>query len=334
MMIVPNFWAEARVQYRRKGKQITIRRFGWSDASQDDAQQNAEARATEALARAVSGEPLPRRERKVSYNGAEGLPIREEVVTRHGETVITRNSYGARCLNTPDVLFADIDFSDAPGSRLVLGSGLCLLAATATLIYLMAGAGMGRGLLWIGGGIGALLSLSFAHSVADRIHRLVINAKGGAETIARENIQRFMATRPDWLVHIYRTPAGLRLLATHRLFDPRENDVAECFQELATDPVYVSMCLNQHCFRARLSAKPWRIGIEAHLAPRPGVWPVSPERLPARRAWLEHYDRTAAGFAACRFIESIGNGVSVPAALAVKQLHDELCQAHTTLPIA
>jgi hypothetical protein len=334
MMIVPNFWAEARVQYRRKGKQITIRRFGWSDASQDDAQQNAEARATDALARAVSGEPLPRREHKVSYNGAEGLPIREEVVARHGETVITRNSYGARCINTPDVLFADIDFSGAPDSRLVWVSGLCLLGAGAFLVHLMAGAGMGSGRLWSAVGIGALLAVTLAYVLAACIHRVVIQAKGGAEAVARATIQRFIATRPDWLVHVYRTPAGLRLLATHRLFDPRETEVAECFRELAADQVYVSMCLNQHCFRARVSAKPWRIGIEAHLRPRPGVWPVSPERLPERRAWLEHYDRTAAGFAACRFIESVGNGVSNPAALAVKQLHDELCKAHTTLPIA
>jgi hypothetical protein len=61
---------------------------------------------------------------------------------------------------------------------------------------------------------------------------------------------------------------------------------------------------------------------------------VAPERLPQRRAWLERYDSAAAGFAACRFIESIGNGVSAPAARAVQQLHDELCQAHSGLPLA
>lgn len=55
LMIVPSFWAEARVQYRRKGKQITIRRFGWSDTSEEDAQHNAQARVDQALARAISG---------------------------------------------------------------------------------------------------------------------------------------------------------------------------------------------------------------------------------------------------------------------------------------
>ncbi len=333
-MIVPNFWAEGRAQYRREGKQITIRRFGWSDASQEDAQQNAQARADEALARAVSGEPLPRRERKISYNGATGLPIREEVVARFGETVITRNSYGARCLNTPNVLFADIDFPEDASARMVWGTVLFMLATAAGVVYLMAIAGKGRGTLLLTGVIGALLTLFLALYIANVIHSRIMRAKGGPEAIARANVMRFMDTRPDWLVHVYRTPAGLRLLATHRLFDPLEAEVAECFKALATDPVYVAMCLNQHCFRARVSAKPWRAGIAGRLKPRPGVWPISPERMPERRAWLERYDQAAAGFAACRFIESIGNGVSVPAARAVQELHDELCQARSKLPIA
>lgn len=334
MMIVPNFWAEARLQYRREGKQITIRRFGWSDASQEDAQHNAQGRAAEALTRAISGERLPQREPKIAYNGGNGLPIREEVVARHGETVITRNSYGARCLNTPSVLFADIDFSEDASSRMVWGSALCLLAAVAVGVYLMAAASRDLGALLTASAIGALLALLLAFPISNVVRRLVVRAKGGSESIAHANILRFMSTRPAWLVHVYRTPAGLRLLATHSLFDPLEAEVAECFKALGTDPVYVTMCLNQHCFRARVSAKPWRIGIEGRLKPRPGVWPVSPERLPERREWLARYDRAAAGFSACRFIESIGRGISNPAAQVVQELHDELCQARSNLPIA
>ena len=179
MMIVPNFWAEARVQHRRKGKQVTIRRFGWSDANQEEAQNNAEKRAAEALERAVAGESLPRRERKVPYNGGDGVPIREEVVSRYGETVITRNSYGARCLNTPGVLFADIDFPEDASSRMVLVCALCLLAAAAGAVYLMAAVGKGGGLLWTTGAIGALLALMLALPIANGIHRLVVGIKGG-----------------------------------------------------------------------------------------------------------------------------------------------------------
>lgn len=100
-MIVPSFWAEARRHIRRGNRQITVRRWGWSDTSEADAQAMAEARAEEALALAQTDNTLERRERKVAYNGAQGVPIREEVLERHGDTVITRNAYGAKCLNTP-----------------------------------------------------------------------------------------------------------------------------------------------------------------------------------------------------------------------------------------
>jgi len=91
-MIVPAFWAEARRRHRDGNRQVTIRRFGWSDASEADAQAMAEARASEALRRLLGGEPLERREPKLAYNGATGVPIREEVLSRHGEEVVTRNA--------------------------------------------------------------------------------------------------------------------------------------------------------------------------------------------------------------------------------------------------
>jgi hypothetical protein len=94
-MIVPQYCAEGRLQHRDQRRQVTVRRFGWSDVSQADAQANADARVQAALARVVAGETIPKREPKVAYHGAAGVPIREEIVGRHGDTIITRNSYGA-----------------------------------------------------------------------------------------------------------------------------------------------------------------------------------------------------------------------------------------------
>jgi hypothetical protein len=121
-VIIPQYWAEARTRTEIRDRLVTVKRFGWSDESQAAAQRHAEERAADAAARMVRGESLLWFDHKVPYNGGNGLPIREEIVARHGETVITRNSYGALCLNTPDVLFADIDFSGEPGSRTYLGA--------------------------------------------------------------------------------------------------------------------------------------------------------------------------------------------------------------------
>lgn len=125
-MIVPNYWAEARASVRVKGRSITLRRFGWSDDSPADAQAQAELRVAEAAQLAASGQPVERRERKLAYNGAEGL----------------------------------------------------------------------------------------------------------------------------------------RLIATHARLAPTSEASRAFFDAAGTDPVYVRMCLNQHCFRARLSAKPWRSGTD------------------------------------------------------------------------
>src|SRR4051812_24124396 len=103
-MTIPKYWAECRLQDPAVGGKIKVKRLGWSDLSQAAAQLMAEARAREALRRLVTGEKLPLFEPKKAYNAAAGVPIREEIISHHGDAVVTRNSYGSRCLNVPDVL--------------------------------------------------------------------------------------------------------------------------------------------------------------------------------------------------------------------------------------
>jgi hypothetical protein len=119
-MIIPQYWAEGRRQSRQGGKQMTVRRFGWSDAGQAEAQADADTRAEAALQRILGGEKIPRRDFKVPYGGGQGLPIREEILARHGDTIITRNSYRARCLNTPDAQFIDVDLEEGPAGKTYL----------------------------------------------------------------------------------------------------------------------------------------------------------------------------------------------------------------------
>ena len=88
-MIVPEYWAEGRIQQQVAGKQYTVRRYGWSDDSAMAAQAHADQRTREAFDRIVNGEPLQRRERKLAYNGADGMPIREEILERQGDSIIT-----------------------------------------------------------------------------------------------------------------------------------------------------------------------------------------------------------------------------------------------------
>jgi hypothetical protein len=325
-MIIPDHWAEARLKRRLGQRSITVRRFGWSNLTPTDAQANAEARAGEALERIANGEKLDRRERKVAYNGAEGVPIREEVISRLGEAVVTRNLYGALCLNTPDVLFADIDFPPRRPWKLMFAL-ITLLAGGAALLAWPFRSPLGL--------ILGLLTAAYLGGVLARaIHRRLPDGLKNAEATTRTQLTKFLTAHPDWRLALYRTPAGIRALALHRLFQPDEPAVAAFFDAIGADPTYVRMCRHQKCFRARVSPKPWRIGIKHHLGPRPGVWPINPARLPERVRWVTAYEAAAQGFAACRPLEELGAGTRHPQAQALQQLHDRLCRADSGLPIA
>jgi hypothetical protein len=319
-MIVPDHWAEARRQHRSRNRQITVRRFGWSMHSADDAQTMADRRADEALQGLIAGQKLLRREPKMPYNGAEGVPIREEVLLREGEQVITRNGYGARCLNSPNALFADVDF-DVEWSRASIA--LSALAVLATGL----GVGFARGS--VGWGLGALvLAAVLAAPVVRSLRSLWVQLHGGAEALVRKRLAKFLANRAVWNVRLYRTPAGLRLLATHQPFAAGDAEVQAFFDAVKVDPIYARMCRNQQCFRARLSAKPWRMGMASHMRPRPGVWPVAADKLPTRQAWVENYEARAAQFAACRYVESVGSGAVHLLLQPVVALHDQECRAN------
>jgi hypothetical protein len=142
---------------------------------------------------------LPRREVRSNY-GVEGVPIREQIVQRDGDVIITRNSYGALCLNSPDVLFADIDHAQPPAG--------CVMPAIVAAV-LLAGAVIGTLLWhWLVGlvlGVAAVLLVNAA-LLMRRKQRLA--AAGGAEGLALKRVDAFSEQHPDWHLRVYRTPAG------------------------------------------------------------------------------------------------------------------------------
>jgi hypothetical protein len=324
-MIIPEHWAEAKICLRENGKQITLRRFGWSDDSFTNAQHHAEQRLQEAVLRYRQGSQVSRREEKVPYNGAEGLPIREEVVDRIDDVVLTRNSYGAVCLNSSNLFIADIDFGD-PVSRL---QNLTLPIA----VLLAVAVGWTFQSLLFGFATLCLALFAWLFFVS-RVRQWMFQNDGYVERRNLDRIHRFWTAHPDWGLRIYRTPNGYRVIATHRNFEPSDPMVDQCFAFLQTDPQYRRMCQKQQCFRARVTGKPWRMGIQDHMRPRPGVWPVEGPALRMRQQWLQRYDQVAPQFAACHFEQSLGPEIQDPAIQSVVALHDRLSQATSDLPMA
>lgn len=94
-MHFPRFWA--------KGRSGAAWCWRWSDASQADAQQQADRRAAE-LEQIIASGTVPNR---YTYGDR---PLREEILEQQPGVAVTRNVYGAVVLNAARVMFVDIDF--------------------------------------------------------------------------------------------------------------------------------------------------------------------------------------------------------------------------------
>ncbi len=325
-MIVPQYWAEASLKKRINGRQATVKRFGWSDISETEAQQHADNRATEAMAELEAGKKIRRRESKVAYNGADGIPIREEIVEQHNDCVITRNSYGALCLNTPDVLFADVDFESEPKSSLYLILFILLITAAATIGFVLE-SGKVFGVLLVA-------AIILTAILASLLFKLFVFLSGGVENRAKNRIRKFVKQHPDWHLRLYRTPAGYRILVMHKTFDPTSEETWKFFSALKSDRIYMQMCKNQRCFRARVSPKPWRIGVTSQIKPRRAVWPITPDKMPERIKWIENYENAARKYASCQFEEKLGSNTVNSKAEYVRSIHDKYANANAHWPIA
>jgi hypothetical protein len=148
---------------------------------------------------------------------------------------------------------------------------------------------------------------------------------------AMDRLRRWMGSHPDWRVRVYRTHSGLRYLVTHALFAPTDPQAQEAMAALGADPQYIKLCQVQKSFRARLTPKPWRIGMEN---PPVGFPYESAGEEAQMRAWEGRYEAASQGRATCRFVEEMGGGAEHPQVTPLRTLHDERTRATSGLPLA
>jgi hypothetical protein len=135
----------------------------------------------------------------------------------------------------------------------------------------------------------------------------------------------------EWGWRIYRTRAGLRLLATHALFEPDVAATDGVFDALGADPLYRQLCITQKCFRARLTPKPWRCG----LYRKAERWPWLDAKAEARfHKWLAVYESKSSPYATCATIRKPGSADIHPDVQLVLAVHDEATRAESKLGLA
>jgi hypothetical protein len=148
---------------------------------------------------------------------------------------------------------------------------------------------------------------------------------------ALAQIENWTRSRSEWGWRIYRTRAGLRLLATHDLIEADSGAAKDAFAGLGADPLYCKLCLSQKSYRARLTPKPWRCGI----ADKPERWPWLDAQAEKRfQKWEADYLSSAEGWATCELLRQIGNTNSHPEIPAIVKLHDAATRVGSQLQLA
>jgi hypothetical protein len=144
-------------------------------------------------------------------------------------------------------------------------------------------------------------------------------------------VQRWVETHPGWGWRAYRTRAGIRLLATHQPIPPEDPICEAAFHEFGADWLYRKLCANQKCFRARLTPKPWRCGVDKP----PHRWPWRDAAAhSAFEEWDRRYRSAASGHATCRLLGQFGNRAAHPALEPLLTFHDDATGSATSLPLA
>ncbi len=145
------------------------------------------------------------------------------------------------------------------------------------------------------------------------------------------SLQQWAARNPGVGLRVYRTAGGVRGLITNELFDPAQDRTLDILREFNCDPLYAKLCRDQQCFRARLSAKPWRCDIETP----PSRYPWENARVEqVYRAWEQKYKVAASRYDVCRLLAQIGNPEVHPDIAPILSVHDQWCCSGRNLPLA
>lgn len=149
--------------------------------------------------------------------------------------------------------------------------------------------------------------------------RRLFRRSGGFEQELVSRIESVVSADPSLRLRLYRTTSGFRILLMSRRIPATEARSAELLAALGSDELYVALCKTQDSYRARLTPKPWRIGVRRP----PGRFPFrSAEHEQAYRAWERDYDAAASRFATCALVADFGSASPDAAAREIARIHD------------
>lgn len=409
-MLIPKYWAQYKQCFKVSStvdnapntfhsKQVTIKRYGWSDISQEAALVHAKERVANAHSRWLAGEDIVRRECREEYNESNGIPIREEIISEHGfsengltegnlenssfdtQLIVTRNTYGAQVANINNIAIIDVDHDDLlhqkfPDSYDKQGfmvvsiidksqpSSMKVKVWSFVLIFILVASSIAWfGLSWLWLLVVMVGVTAYLWQQASKRDRA--RAQKYSDDIASllpfitDLIKKRVANYPKEYFRLYETPAGFHIIATHDTTAPSDDLVAAWFEYFYADVNYVRLCQAQQCFRARLTAKPWRMSeVEnnklAKSIPAKDFWVAEDNGFDktatqqrqdlesdkeSRKQWITYYDQYAKHYRSCRYVETFsgidsGHQLEHQAIQVFIDWHDSHCQVNKELQLA
>jgi hypothetical protein len=330
-MLIPRYWSRAESQATTPdGRPVRFHVWRGSRSSDSDAQALANDAVGRIADRIQRGAGFPER---YAYGDR---PLREEVIREISATTwdadtpdaaLTRNTYGAVVLNAGRAFFIDVDVEPAPAAPSQHASSSSAQNPADAVWNVVESLPMPGALKSIFGSIRKATTPPPAPSAS----AAPPPPPADPQSAALGRLRAWVASHPEWRVRVYRTHSGLRYLVTHAPFGPTDGDAQAAMTALGADPQYVKLCAVQKSFRARLTPKPWRIGVDNPPVTFPYENPASEQVM---RQWEAAYDRASQGRATAQFVEEMGGGSEHPDITPLRALHDEHTRATSGLPLA
>ncbi|SMF46665.1 hypothetical protein SAMN02745866_02986 [Alteromonadaceae bacterium Bs31] len=124
---------------------------------------------------------------------------------------------------------------------------------------------------------------------------------------------------------IYETANGIRVIGKKYL-DPTDRKYSRLMSKLNVDWLYLILSRKQQCYRARLTPKPYRLGIKTIKVHTPLVC-----KTQAYKNWSIMYDDAALNYTVAKYVKSIGRDFSFEKAV---RFHDLQCKSSEELKLA
>ena len=141
------------------------------------------------------------------------------------------------------------------------------------------------------------------------------------KTYYLDQVYTFSGRNPEHSLTVYETHSGLRVFVTGEEYAPESEAAGIILELLHSDTLYRKLCLSQKCYRARLTPKPWRCGMDRP----PNHFPrETAEQQGTFGRWLLEYTRRSRSHSVCKPMATLGPGTMTDTARRILKAHDAI----------